>query len=252
MLQRAIDRAMNLLGGRRLPRMVRMHAGGRRIRFEATTPTELSRVLGVGGERDFLERTLAYVEPGTTFLDAGTCIGLYSLSAAACGARVYSIEPDLGFQARLTRNLELNGFTDRVTLLPCALGGAPGRLTLHTGGIDGMSPSLREVQPLNTQRVTVDVDTLDGLVARGACATPDVVKIDIEGAEYDALQGMLQMMASPRRPHRVCMEVHPLFLPYFNATADDVYRLMAEYGYTAEFELKRADQHQVIFKDSWA
>ena len=58
---------------------------------------------------------------------------------------------------------------------------------------------------------------------------PNVVKLDIEGAEYHALKGMSQTITSHRPV--LFVEVHPTYLPTFGHQAEDVISFLSDYKY---------------------
>jgi len=60
--------------------------------------------------------------------------------------------------------------------------------------------------PREVRRDVVRAATLDELVAGGEAPAPDVVKIDVEGAELDVLAGMERVLAEVR-PVLIC-EMH--------------------------------------------
>ena len=53
----------------------------------------------------------------------------------------------------------------------------------------------------------------------------------LEGAEIVALRGARALLAGPKPPRLVFMEVHPKFLPSYNATAEEVIGLLSSTGY---------------------
>ena len=63
----------------------------------------------------------AVIQPGATVVDVGANFGYYTvIGARAAGptGRIYAFEPDPGARDLLRRNVEANGFRDRVTILP--------------------------------------------------------------------------------------------------------------------------------------
>ena len=60
--------------------------------------------------------------PDSVVLDVGANIGIYTLLAAKRGARVIAIEADPRNVEKLRHHVHLNGFDDRVTILPIAVG----------------------------------------------------------------------------------------------------------------------------------
>jgi FkbM family methyltransferase len=148
-------------------------------------------------ERKFVEK---YLKPGMCVLNIGANIGLYTLIAAnIVGSRgvVHAFEPSrLNFD-RLKRNVQLNGFTN-VIYNQMAVSNFNGSLALHS---DPAYPKLDS--HYQTQRVIdgrhpegfiefVNCVTLDNYwmkICRGVPTKVDIIIMDIEGAELDALKG---------------------------------------------------------------
>lgn len=229
----------------RFPRVVRMsrfNSDG--AFFEIAGPVEDHRVAYYGDEEEFTARILESVGRGDVFFDIGACVGLVSVHAALKKARTYSFEPDPYWRSRLIRNLELNGL-DNVIIVEWAVSDSEGETTLFTDGVEGNSPSLRRIG--EREGVVVRTDTIDSALLRGDLPVPDVVKIDIEGAEILALNGMSKLLASSGAPKAVFMEIHPTFLPYFASFPEQVIDLMLSFGYRLDYRLDCHEQYHCIF-----
>jgi len=212
--------------------------------FEVAGPVEDYRVISYGGEEEFTGRILEAIGREDVFFDIGACVGLVSVHAAKKGACTYSFEPDPYWRSRLKRNLELNGL-ENVTIFEWAVSDREGEAVLFTDGTDGHSPSLRR----RGKRGGIAVRTIaiDNALLSGELPVPDVVKIDIEGAEILALNGMSKLLASCRAPRAVFMEVHPVFLRDFGSSSEEVVDLMLSFGYRLDYRLDCHDQFHCIF-----
>ena len=221
------------------------HAGlvdGRSIQFHVNNPVEMFRLQKFGGEKDQLEALLALLRNDDVLYDIGSSVGAWSIPAAAklSKGKVISFEPDPENRQRLQSNYELNGLTNFQTM-PIALGDKPGELELFTAGAYAASPSLRPVNKISTS-IKVKIETVDDLIARKEIPMPTVVKIDIEGAEMMALQGMSNLLRSNQKPRALVLELHPLYLPAFDTNLTAIFKFLIEDGYQISELASREDQ----------
>lgn len=119
------------------------------------------------------------------FFDVGANCGYYSLAVAAkkgfCG-KVVAFEPLPPLSHLLERSVAANGWSKKIELRRIALGHEPGTLPLTDAefGINAGATRLAIGLSHQTTHRSATVDTLDN-AARDL--SPDVVKVDIEGAE---------------------------------------------------------------------
>jgi FkbM family methyltransferase len=215
------------------------------VRFEISSPAEVSRVKHFGGEENFTRLILQELSASDVLYDIGACVGMVTVHAAKKCAHVIAFEPDLSYRSRLVTNLRLNSL-DNVQVVAWAVSNASGVVTLYTDGLKGNSPSLREVE--RRHAVQINTDSIDSALSRGEIISPDVVKMDIEGAEMLALQGMKQLLRSAKVPRTIFIEIHPDFLPAFGSSAEDVVVFLKSYGYCEDYRKKRGNQVHCIFR----
>lgn len=145
------------------------------------------------------EYRLAAAAGWDTVVDVGANVGCFAFRVAPRARRVLAVEPEPGNFAALTANL---GGLPNVERVCCAVAGESGELTLYRdadGTQGGRFTLYRELDPgFLGDPLTVPVTTLDALFADHGIERCDLLKLDAEGAEYDALYG-----ASPETLARV-------------------------------------------------
>jgi len=149
-----------------------------------------------------------HVAPGATVYDVGANVGFFSLLAARLAGpagAVEAFEPLPTAAAGLRRHVALND-AGTVSVHEVAVGARSGRTQLMAVREGGWSHLAERGRHADTQEVLdVDIVTIDELVAGGLRA-PDVVKIDVEGAELAVLEGMVETIRA-HSPVIVC-ELH--------------------------------------------
>lgn len=136
-------------------------------------------------ERGLLKKELPQ---GGTFVDIGANAGIYTLTAAACvGAtgHVLSIEPNPAVLDRLKFNMSLNGFEHCVQVEQSCVSDTEGtvELTLDDTNLGGSSI----VAERSSKKISVSAYPLTAILAKHNISKIDALKIDIEGAEDQAL-----------------------------------------------------------------
>lgn len=103
------------------------------------------------------------------------------------------------------------------------------------GVIDPAAGFAHLAEQRDIKRTTVDYLTR-------TAPPPDVITMDVEGAELQVLKGAAKTLAK-RRPH-VFVSVHPDFMAHhFGQCPQDVHDLMASHGYTAELLAVDHEEH---------
>lgn len=143
-----------------------------------------------------------YLQDGMTFIDAGAHQGYFSLIAAHQGARVIAIEPEreTNFSA-LCDNFAHNHDV-MFECWPVALWNDDGTATLHTGYNTATHSLITEYDDTS---IRVQTKTLDSIVNRRAV---HVVKIDVEGADYEVLEGARRTLEYAESMV-ILMDLHP-------------------------------------------
>jgi len=160
-------------------------------------------------ERQVEQKLSELLRPGAVFYDVGAHIGVLSLVAARLvGTQgiVFAFEADPANAARVEEHSQRNGLI-QIRIVPSAVWSTGGRLRFERASTQSsLNQGAVATERTETTVNTVDVDAiaLDDFSCRHA--PPDLIKIDVEGAEGAVLRGCEQIFAT-KRPVLIC-EVH--------------------------------------------
>jgi FkbM family methyltransferase len=172
----------------------------------------------------------AAIGPGATVVDVGASIGyntVYASRLVGPSGRVVAIEPAADNLDVLRENLVANRL-ENVVVRPVAAGrGHEVRdfyLRGETSAVNSLFPE--SVYAAVTSVAQVQVAPLDDLVE----VDPDLVKIDVEGAELDVLAGMTRLLGHSTL--RLIVEWHPGLQEAAGYRSDALPRLLLDHGFT--------------------
>lgn len=171
------------------------------------------------------------VKPGMTVIDIGAHVGYYSLLFAKCvgpAGRVFSFEPLPENLALLRKNIELNHLNN-VRCFESALFSGAKELCLAVPDESPNSGDGSVIHDRGGKHILVSATTLDSFCA-GHDLQPDLLKMDVEGAEYDVLMGATETIARCRP--ELLIELH-----HFDGSlaAHPVPDLLSGWGYQMEW-----------------
>ena len=171
------------------------------------------------------------LRPGMHVLDIGANIGYYTmLSASLVGpsGSVTAIEPNPVSAKLLEASRRANSF-DNVIVLQVAAGRALGLLVLHGSYGNVMTSAAPAEAAALLNSTTVPSFKVDDLIPRNK--NIDFVKIDVEGAEYNALLGASDLI---KRCHpTIVSEFSPSTMPGISGVDGRQYlRFLLDFGYT--------------------
>lgn len=221
-----------LLGARRILgrpsqrwRTLRLRVAGTRTQVVVSDYGELEVMRDILLDQDY---SLGDVPSPGVIVDVGANIGLAALyfRAQYPGAEIVAIEPDPETFAKLEQNV---GGDPRIRPVNAAVAAEPGELVLFRPPGYSIASSLKRGGADGGASARVRAETLDGLCAELGLTRIDLVKLDVEGAELDALRGFSRLEDVPV----IIGEAHPELL------GDD---LDAFFGLLEAFEVRRLSE----------
>jgi FkbM family methyltransferase len=222
--QRLVARVTGPLRNRDL-RVLGGHAAGLRINLGGSALNYLT-----GRAEPNVQDTLASVlHTGDVVYDVGANVGFFTMLCArlvGTEGRVYAFEPMPANAAALRHNVALNGF-ENVEVVEAAASDANGTATLLVSrwsafhrleGEGFRSPSWQDETTLEVATVR-----LDEFAGGDGVRPPNLVKMDVEGAEPEVIRGLERLLTGDAKPLVLC-ELHGGNRKYV--------KLLASMGYT--------------------
>jgi FkbM family methyltransferase len=171
------------------------------------------------------------VRPGMTVIDIGAHVGFYSLFFAKCvgtGGRVFAFEPLPGNFALLQKNVRLNQLRN-VHVRNQAVFSRTQQITITTSD-DQPNPGNGSIHnEAGHEHYRVEAVSMDEFCEEQSLR-PDILKMDVEGTEYDVLLGAKETI-NRCRPN-LLIELH-----HFdgNLAANPVPKLLAAWRYQVQW-----------------
>jgi FkbM family methyltransferase len=222
-------------------------------RFHISTNIEAEKILEKDNEEELLEMFLGEISPGDTVFDIGANIGLYTLPAAlklrGTGS-VYAFEPvPLWFQ-RLRENIQLNrlssmsdvftynvGFSDKDEICDLVMKEVQGS---GLGSITVNYPN--QIDKDKAIVIPVQLVRGDDFLPEKGIPGPNIVKIDVEGAELAVLQGLEKSLQYSGCRFILC-EVHPAFM---TDPHEEVQKLLRKYSFHCQTSEQRRTEYHIL------
>lgn len=177
-----------------------LRGAGQGLRFNAAG-SHSAFILG-SHEPEVQKFLQSFLRPGMIYFDAGANVGFFAVIAARLignSGRVVCFEPLPQNASQIEYNARLNGFAN-IAVRCEALGGSNRTDVFNTSAEPtwGMLSTVGKPPEQASGQITVDVRTLDSLRDGGGLPAPDVIQIDIEGAEAEALEGAWATLTASR------------------------------------------------------
>lgn len=196
-----------------------------------------------------------YLRPGFIFFDVGSNFGQHAIPAAKWvtpKGQVHAFEPVSRHLLLLKRHKQLNHFGDELKIVAAAVSNEEAEVVqfevpMNSIAVEAgikLSGSAGPVERLQVRNIRLD-NYCDQLQIH-----PQVIKIDVEGAEFEVLKGAAEMLRE-YRPILI-IEIHDFALPAFDTTADLIKNFLSARGYRNVEVLQAVSGskawHQAVFK----
>jgi FkbM family methyltransferase len=168
-----------------------------------------------------------------SFVDVGANIGFYTISVAKINQKciIYSFEPNLNIFSELKENISLNHLGSKIHLFNVGLGDRKDcteeffvpKFTGTGGG------SLKNLHPEEgvPEKISIQLTTLDSAL-KGKQV--DLIKIDVEGNEFDVITGSMKMISNSKPI--IFIELLRKWMKAFNHHPQEILEILGKVGYS--------------------
>jgi FkbM family methyltransferase len=234
-----ISSLVNRLARRRVQRQLRSGPGIVQTRFFGCdllvrAHEDVGRNIVLGDfEKQDLQHFLSAARDGDVVFDAGANVGAYCVPVARqCRqARVIAFEPIPLNAALLRASALLNGL-DNLEVVQACVSNTTGDIEFSVSEDSAYSSIIDTGRKSEAARLRCRAVTLDAHCAAMGIASPDLIKVDVEGAELCVLRGASRAFADSKSgPRLVMVELYDQNLQAFGTSIGEVVDLMTSRGY---------------------
>jgi FkbM family methyltransferase len=174
----------------------------------------ISRALAIYGERelDMVGIVRSFIKPGMKIFDLGANIGYYTLELTRLvgpQGRVLAIEPDPRNIKVLSKNIDKYTYPGVVTMKNCAVGEFDGKAQIGIEKKSNLNSMVFDNNCKQSDMKEVDVYTIEALSKKYLGGEIDLIRMDIEGFEVEALRGSLDFLGNLKKGSSILFETHP-------------------------------------------
>jgi FkbM family methyltransferase len=207
--------------------------------FKLKLPTKYFRLFPKTYEPTSFEFFKKHAKPGSTILDIGAHIGLYSIFFyKITKGKIFSFEPTPSTVEVLKKTIQVNNAEKNVTVVQAAVAETSGVATFYSNDLDAsQSNSLVDLELSDSSNrkgaYQVNVLSVDQFRTQEKLKI-DVLKIDAEGVELDVLKGAKETFLQDR-PVAV-LGLHPFAYQNRAQMLDMIWTILSDYKMQVQTE----------------
>ena len=192
-------------------------------------------------EKAIAEKFETYAKKSEVVCDLGAHVGYYTLLASKSvgkHGKVYAFEPLHRNIIYLQKHIELNKISN-VRIFECAVSNVIEKKIFFTNCDNKVANTICKNSPMfqSGKLIGVNSVTLDDLLEKEDIMVPQLIKMDIEGAEYDALKGAKHLLK----------ECHPsIFLSTHNCQNKGVHKKCCDFLVEMGYNLTYFDYYEKV------
>ena len=154
-------------------------------------------------EQALVELFQRVVKPTDVVFDVGANLGLHTLTFSKLAKEVVAFEPNPSLTPNLRKTV---ANLPNAELFEVCLTATDETVQFHISEWDHMLSSLSNWTGQPTRTIDVPGRSLDSLLSEGSIPKPDVLKVDVEGAEMFVFRGAERLLSDAEGPRAIIFE----------------------------------------------
>ena len=157
----------------------------------------------IAHEKSVTEVFNRVIRPTDVVFDVGANLGLHTLTFSRLAKHVVAFEPNPSLTPNLRKTV---ANLANATLCDVCLTSVDGPVQFHISEWDHMLSSMSNWSGQPTRAIEVSGRSLDSLLSDGSIPKPDVLKVDVEGAELMVFRGAEHLLSQTDSPRAIIFE----------------------------------------------
>ena len=142
-------------------------------------------------EEELTDKLVSLLKPSSVFYDIGANVGYYSIIASQIveGGEVYAFEPIPASRTLMNEHIDINNISN-VNVLSYGVSDEIKKVSFtNSSHLSANSYILEGDTPNDGDMLEVECISIDSGISEKGFKPPSIIKIDVEGAEFDVLKG---------------------------------------------------------------
>ena len=180
---------------------------------------------------------LSKINEGDTVIDVGANIGFFSLLAAmkiGSKGKIFAIEPMEQANTWLKKNFKLNDFKND-EVLEVAIGDKQGTMKMYKktelSEMIVLDPAISKKDLIICGEI--NIETIDNIISKKKIEKVNLLKIDVEGFEYEVLLGCKESFKANKIENIIC-EIHTKYLKNRGIEEQNIYSFLKESNFSIQ------------------
>ncbi|WP_462252898.1 FkbM family methyltransferase [Ferruginibacter sp.] len=213
--------------------------------FKMRMPVRYYKYYEDGYEKDNFEFYKSQIKENDTVIDIGGHIGLNAVLFAqlASKGKVYVFEPAPNTFKIIHETIKINNLQDRIIVNQQAVSSSKGQTSFYMADsefADNANSLVHHRLDKKLKKIDVVQTSIDDFITDNDITKVDFIKIDVEGAELDALKGAVNCLKN-HKP-KMTLGLHPTPIKQKGDSLEEIYDLLWDCKYVIKLDHKILDR----------